>query len=133
MIIRGSATSLGLTNKLANYGYRGIPRLPSGAQRESLTQLVKCTPRETAFVSGLFDAHEHTPEEISLGSAMGKAKLLEQNTKLQRMLEERKVVERAKGLLQRRHNLTEEETYLQLRSFAQRSFAKIEVCVLTPL
>ena len=31
MIIGGSATSLGLTNKLANYGYRGIPRLPSGA------------------------------------------------------------------------------------------------------
>ena len=31
MIIGGSATSLGLTNKLANDGYRGIPRLPSGA------------------------------------------------------------------------------------------------------
>ena len=74
------------------------------------------------------DVHEHTPEEISLvtfmgeqmGSAMGKAKLLEQNAKLQRMLEERKVVERAKGLLQRRHNLTEEEAYLQLRNESRR-------------
>ena len=74
------------------------------------------------------DVHEHSPEEISLvtfmgeqmGSALGKAKLLEQNAKLQRMLEERKVVERAKGLLQRRHNLTEEEAYLQLRNESRR-------------
>ena len=36
------------------------------------------------------------------------------------MLEKRKVVERAKGLLQRRHNLTEEEAYLQLRNESRR-------------
>ncbi len=74
------------------------------------------------------DVHNHSKDEISLvsfmgeqmGTAIGKAKLLEQNAKLQRMLEERKVVERAKGLLQRRHNLSEEEAYLQLRNESRR-------------
>ena len=74
------------------------------------------------------EVHEHTKDEISLvsfmgeqmGTAIGKSRLLEENVKLQRLLEERKVVERAKGLLQRRHSLTEEEAYLQLRNESRR-------------
>ena len=68
--------------------------------------------------------HDHTPEEISLltfvgeqmGGAISKSILEEQNELLRReteemklQLETRKLVERAKGILQSRHNLTEEE------------------------
>ena len=39
---------------------------------------------------------------------------------LKRQLETRKVVERAKGLIQHRHNLSEEEAYLRLRNESRR-------------
>jgi uroporphyrinogen-III synthase len=81
------------------------------------------------------EPHEHSPDEISLltfvgeqmGGAIRKAFLAEENTRLQeetaemrRQLETRKVVERAKGILQYRHSLTEEEAYLRLRNESRR-------------
>jgi signal transduction protein with GAF and PtsI domain len=80
-------------------------------------------------------AHRHTTEEITLltyvaeqmGGAIAKAKLLEQNARLmaetlemKRLLEARKVIERAKGILQRWHGMTEEEAYMDLRSQSRR-------------
>ncbi len=80
-------------------------------------------------------SYDHSAEEISLatfvgeqmGNAIARAKLVEENQKLQeeklemkRELEERKVVERAKGILQRNHGLTEEEAYLRLRGESRR-------------
>ncbi len=79
--------------------------------------------------------HEHTPGEISLltfvgeqmGAAISKSILEDQNESLRReteemrlQLETRKLVERAKGILQSRHNLTEEEAYLRLRNESRR-------------
>jgi signal transduction protein with GAF and PtsI domain len=79
--------------------------------------------------------HEHTPEEIALvtfigeqmGGAIYKAFLAEQNARLyeekeemKRQLETRKLVERAKGILQARYQLTEEEAYLRLRNESRR-------------
>jgi signal transduction protein with GAF and PtsI domain len=79
--------------------------------------------------------HSHTPDEISLltfageqiGTAIAKSVLEEQNEVLRReteemrvQLETRKLVERAKGILQSRHNLTEEESYLRLRNESRR-------------
>jgi len=79
--------------------------------------------------------HEHTSEEIRLltyvaeqmGGAISKASLLEQNAKLmaetlemKRLLGARKVIERAKGILQRWHGMTEEEAYMDLRSQSRR-------------
>jgi signal transduction protein with GAF and PtsI domain len=72
--------------------------------------------------------YEHTPEEISLvtfigeqmGSAIAKSLLEDQNEMLREQLETRKLVERAKGLLQSRHQLTEEEAYLRLRNESRR-------------
>jgi uroporphyrinogen-III synthase len=79
--------------------------------------------------------HEHTPGEIALltfigeqmGIAVAKSILAEQNARLleeaqeaRRQLETRKVVERAKGILQHRHGLTEEEAYLRLRNESRR-------------
>jgi signal transduction protein with GAF and PtsI domain len=81
------------------------------------------------------ESHEHTAEEIGtlvfigeqLGVAISKAALEEENARLleatlemRRELETRKLVERAKGILQRRHTLTEEEAYLRLRDQSRR-------------
>jgi uroporphyrinogen-III synthase len=79
--------------------------------------------------------HEHTPQEIStisfigeqMGSAISKSLLEEENVRLaeetadmKRQLETRKSVERAKGILQKRHSLTEEEAYLRMRNESRR-------------
>ena len=81
------------------------------------------------------DSHPHTPEEIALltfigeqmGGAVAKAKLSDENRRLQletadmkRQLETRKLVERAKGILQNTHGLSEEEAYLRLRNESRR-------------
>jgi two-component system, response regulator PdtaR len=79
--------------------------------------------------------HPHTPDEISLltfvgeqmGGAISKSVLAEQNARLveetqemKRQLETRKVVERAKGILQQRYGLSEEDAYLRLRNESRR-------------
>lgn len=79
--------------------------------------------------------HEHTPDEIALltfvgeqmGTAISRSGLEEENARLleaaeeaKRQLEIRKLVERAKGILQFRQNLTEEEAYLRLRNESRR-------------
>ncbi len=81
------------------------------------------------------EPHAHTPDEVSLltfvgeqmGGAITKSLLAERNALLQeesaemrRQLETRKIVERAKGILQSRHNLTEEDAYLRLRNESRR-------------
>lgn len=79
--------------------------------------------------------HEHSSDEVALltfvgeqmGGAISKASLYEQNVKLleetqemKRQLETRKLVERAKGILQQKHALSEEEAYLRLRNESRR-------------
>lgn len=91
-------------------------------------------------VIGVINVHHRAPhyqsaEEIALltfvgeqmGGAIVKAFLAEENTRLleetaemRRQLETRKIVERAKGILQHRHSLTEEEAYLRLRNESRR-------------
>src|ERR1700689_3941648 len=81
------------------------------------------------------EAPDHSSQEISsirfigeqMGNAISKSLLEEENAKLsaetedmKRQLETRKAVERAKGLLQRRHNLSEEEAYLRMRNESRR-------------
>jgi signal transduction protein with GAF and PtsI domain len=81
------------------------------------------------------ERHEHSVEEIStiqfigeqMGSAIAKSLLEEENTRLaaeteemKQQLETRKAVERAKGILQSRHKLTEEEAYLRMRNESRR-------------
>lgn len=81
------------------------------------------------------EPHEHSAEEIALlsfvgeqlGGAITRARLEEENARLQeealemkRQLETRKLVERAKGILQQRLRLTEEEAYLRLRNDSRR-------------
>lgn len=81
------------------------------------------------------EVHEHTAGEIALltfigeqmGAAVAKAELAKENLRLQeqteemkRQLETRKLVERAKGILQQRHGLSEEESYLRMRNESRR-------------
>jgi uroporphyrinogen-III synthase len=81
------------------------------------------------------ESHQHSPEEIGLvtfiGEQMGGAiartllgeenrRLLEETQEMKRQLETRKLVERAKGILQHKYNVTEEEAYLRLRNESRR-------------
>jgi signal transduction protein with GAF and PtsI domain len=81
------------------------------------------------------EPHVHGPEEVSLlvfiGEQMGgvvskslleeeKAALLEEAASFRRQLEERKLVERAKGILQQKYNTTEEDAYFRLRNQSRR-------------
>ncbi len=81
------------------------------------------------------EQHQHTPDEIALltfvGEQMGgvisksllaeaNARLVEETLEMKRQLETRKLVERAKGILQQRYNLSEEEAYLRLRNESRR-------------
>jgi uroporphyrinogen-III synthase len=69
------------------------------------------------------DAHQHTKREIELIATLGflvgaeieRARLESENLHLFDKLETRKLVERAKGILQRDLNLNEEEAYLTLQ------------------
>jgi uroporphyrinogen-III synthase len=79
--------------------------------------------------------HEHTQDEVSLAAFIGEqmgvaisramlsdenARLLEEKEEMRRQLEIRKLVERAKGILQQRYQLSEEEAYLRLRNESRR-------------
>jgi len=81
------------------------------------------------------EPHTHTPQEIVLltfvgehmGTALAMSRLTEENARLQdqademrRQLESRKLVERAKGVLQQMYNLTEHEAYERLRNESRR-------------
>ena len=80
-------------------------------------------------------SHKHTAEEVGLltfigeqmGGAISKsvlseanARLLEETLEMKRQLETRKLVERAKGILQSKYKLSEEEAYLRLRNESRR-------------
>jgi signal transduction protein with GAF and PtsI domain len=81
------------------------------------------------------EPHAHSADEIALlvfiGEQMGgvvskslleeeKARLVEEKLAIQRQLEERKLVERAKGIIQQKYNTTEEEAYFRLRNQSRR-------------
>ncbi len=74
------------------------------------------------------EPHEHSRDEIALlifvgeqmGVAVAKSALQDQAASLMEQLESRKLIERAKGIIQRKHSLTEEEAYLRLRNMSRR-------------
>jgi signal transduction protein with GAF and PtsI domain len=80
--------------------------------------------------------HEHTRREMQVISTIGflvgaeieMARLEVENTQLSERLETRKIVERAKGILQRDLGITEEEAYLTIqRQSRQRRKTKKEI------
>jgi two-component system, response regulator PdtaR len=82
------------------------------------------------------EPHVHSPEEVALLSFLGEqmgsviamsrladenARLNEKATEIQQQLESRKVLERAKGIMQQRYKMSEEDAYLRLRNESRRS------------
>jgi ANTAR domain/GAF domain len=103
-------------------GFLSVPLIASGTAIGVIhihhSQSRQQSPQEVAFLTFLAE---------QMGSAISKARLVEENARLmsetlelKRQLEERKVMERAKGILQYRRSLTEEEAYLQLRNESRR-------------
>ena len=74
------------------------------------------------------ESHEHTGEEIAtlifigeqMGGAVAKARLMEEAASVRQQLEDRKIVERAKGIIQQKYNTTEEDAYFRLRNQSRR-------------
>lgn len=74
------------------------------------------------------EPHVHTDREIKLISTIGflvgadieMARLESENQKLVQQLESRKIVERAKGILQRQQGISEEQAYLQIQGKGRR-------------
>lgn len=81
------------------------------------------------------EPHVYTPDEIALISFVGEqmgaaiamsrlaeenARLMEQAVEMRQQLETRKLVERAKGVLQTRYQLTEQQAYSRLRDESRR-------------
>lgn len=133
----------GITGWVAEH--KSVVTLPKNAAQDARFKRFQALVEDTyeAFLSvplvnrgeviGVVNVHhrqsyDHTPEEVSLvtfigeqmGSAIGKSVLEDQNSLLREQLETRKLVERAKGILQNRHSLTEEEAYLRLRNESRR-------------
>lgn len=108
-------------------------RYPELARRSGLTSLLSVPLMIGQRVMGTLNIYTRerrsfSEDEIGFAKAVaGQAALAFENTRLmsetlemKRMLEERKVVERAKGILQHRHGLTEEAAYLRLRRESRR-------------
>ena len=81
------------------------------------------------------EEHEHSAEEIALMTFIGEqlgvtisksllerenARLIEETREMRRELETRKMVERAKGILQQRYGISEEDAYFRLRNQSRR-------------
>ncbi len=72
--------------------------------------------------------HHHTKREIRLISTIGflvgaeleLARMETEKAQMARQLEDRKLMERAKGVLQRQMNLSEEEAYLTLKKYSRQ-------------
>lgn len=78
----------------------------------------EATPAEVTFAA--FVAQQIGGAVERAGLEAENARLLEEVRRTRSQLEVRKVVERAKGILQRRLHLTEEEAYLRLRNESRR-------------
>lgn len=108
-------------------------RYPELARRSGLTSLLSVPLIAGQKVVGTLniytrDRRAFTDDEIGFAKAVAgqvalafeNARLMSETLEMKQMLEARKVIERAKGILQHRHGLTEEQAYLDLRSESRR-------------
>jgi uroporphyrinogen-III synthase len=111
--------------------------LPEDRYEAFLSVPVLCRGRLVAVINLQHrQPHEHTWAEIQLISTIGflvgaeieLARLEVENSQLSERLETRKIVDRAKGILQRDLGITEEEAYLTIqRHSRQRRKSKKEI------
>jgi uroporphyrinogen-III synthase len=117
--------------------FRLFNELPEDRYEAFLSVPVLCRGRLVAVINLQHrQPHAHTASEIQLiatigflvGAEIELARLETENTQLSERLETRKVVERAKGILQRDLGVSEEEAYLTIqRHSRQRRRTKREI------
>jgi len=108
-------------------------RYPELARKSGLTSALAAPLLSHGKVIGSIniytrDARVFSDEEVGFlkivagqaATAIQNARLMSETLEMKRTLEARKLVERAKGILQFKHNLTEEEAYLRLRNESRR-------------
>jgi len=108
-------------------------RYPELARRTGLASLLSVPLITRERVIGTINLYtrevrQFTEDEIGFvkvvagqaAIAIENARLMSEALEMKRTLEERKLMERAKGILQHKHNLTEEEAYLRLRNESRR-------------
>jgi uroporphyrinogen-III synthase len=117
--------------------FKVFNELPEDRYEAFLSVPVLCRGRLVAVINLQHrDPHEHSPGEIQLvatagflvGAEIELARLETENSQLSERLETRKVLDRAKGILQRDLGMTEEEAYLTIqRQSRQRRRCKREI------
>jgi signal transduction protein with GAF and PtsI domain len=108
-------------------------KYPELARRTGLTSLLSVPLLAGQLVIGTLniytrERHVFAPDEIGCAKAVAgqaalaleNARLIAETVEMKRTLEARKVIERAKGILQHRHGITEEQAYLDLRTESRR-------------
>lgn len=108
-------------------------RYPELARKTGLASLLSVPLMTREEVMGTINIYTHevrqfSDEEIGFvkvvagqaAIAIENARLMSETLEMKRTLEARKLVERAKGILQYKHSLTEEEAYLRLRNESRR-------------
>jgi GAF domain-containing protein len=108
-------------------------RYPELARKTGLASLLSVPLTSREKVIGTINIYTREPRSFSddevgfvkvvagqAAIAIENARLMSETLDMKRTLETRKLVERAKGILQYKHNLTEEEAYLRLRNESRR-------------
>ena len=108
-------------------------KFPELARRSGLASLLSVPLLAGPKVIGTLNIYSRekrsfTSEEIGFAQAVAgqaalaleNARLIAESLEMKRTLEDRKIIERAKGILQHRHGVTEEQAYLDLRSESRR-------------
>jgi len=108
-------------------------KYPELARRSGLTSLLSVPLLAGQRVIGTLNIYTHerrtfASDDIGFAQAVAgqaalafeNARLISETLEMKRTLEARKVIERAKGILQHRHSVTEEQAYLDLRSESRR-------------
>ena len=108
-------------------------RYPELARKSGLTSLLAAPLTSQGKVIGSInvytrEARAFSDDEVGFvkvvagqaAIAIQNARLMSETLDMKRTLEARKLIERAKGILQHKHSLTEEEAYLRLRNESRR-------------
>ena len=108
-------------------------RYPELARKTGLASLLSVPLLTREKVIGTIniytrEARQFTEDEVGFvkvvagqaAVAIENARLISETVEMKRTLEARKLIERAKGILQHKHGLTEEEAYLRLRNESRR-------------
>ncbi|MBI2150259.1 MAG: GAF and ANTAR domain-containing protein [Acidobacteria bacterium] len=108
-------------------------RYPELARKTGLASLLSVPLLAGQKVIGTLNIYtgeqrSFTEEEIIFSKAVAgqaalafeNARLMSETLEMKQLLEARKVIERAKGILQHRHGITEEQAYLDLRGESRR-------------